>query len=307
MAGAVPYGMRSWLKIFAQAAKAWNADNAFKHSAAVSFYTLFSLAPVTIIAVTVAGLFLGRDAATHQLEVQMTQLIGPASAEAMLAAAKASQKAPESPWATALGVGLVIFGATTVFAQLQESMNRIWGVRAKPGKSGWVLLLLHRLVSFAMVLTLAFLLLVSLVLTTVLTSMAGRLIGDNPTLLKTLDLGGSLIVITILFALLFKVMPDVRVRWREVALGAAVTALLFTLGRYVIALYLGHSTVASIYGAAGSLVALLVWVYYSCAILFFGVEFIRAYRQAHHLKVEPKETAVQVREEVVTTRPRGRE
>jgi membrane protein len=298
--------MLPWLKILGQAAKAWNADNAFKHSAAVSFYTLFSLAPVTIIAVTVAGLFLGRDAATHQLEVQMTQLVGPASAETILAAAKASQKAPESPWATALGVGLVIFGATTVFGQLQDSMNKIWGVRAKPGKSGWVILLLHRLVSFAMVLTLAFLLLVSLVLTTMLTSVTGRFIGDNPTLLKVLDLGGSIVVITLLFTLLFKVMPDVRQRWRDALLGAAVTAVLFTLGRYLIAFYLGRSTVASIYGAAGSLVALLVWIYYSCAILFFGVEFIRAYRHARRLKVQPKETAVQVREEFVTSKARSR-
>lgn len=297
--------MRAWLKIAAEAGKAWNADNAFKHSAAVSFYTLFSLAPVTIIAVTVAGLFLGRDAATRQLEVQMTHLIGPASAETILAAAEASERAPESPWATALGVGLVVFGATTVFGQLQDSMNKIWGVRAKPGKSGWVVLLLHRLVSFAMVLTLAFLLLVSLVLTTVLTSVAGRFIGDNPALLKGLDLGGSLVVITLLFTLLFKVMPDVHLRWRDVALGAAVTAVLFTIGRYVIAFYLGRSTVASIYGAAGSLVALLVWIYYSCAILFFGVEFIRAYRHARHLKVHPKETAVQVREEFVTTKARS--
>ena len=155
-----------------------------------------------------------------------------------------------------------------------------------------------------MVITLAFLLLVSLVLTTMLTSVAGRFIGDHPALLKVLDLGGSLVVIGLLFALLFKVMPDVRLRWRDVALGAAVTAVLFTVGRYLIALYLGHSTVASIYGAAGSLVALLVWVYYSCAILFFGVEFIRAYRHAHDLKVQPKETAVQVREEFVTPRTR---
>lgn len=298
--------MRSWLRIFAQAAKAWNADNVIKHSAAVSFYTLFSLAPVTIIAVTVAGFFLGRDAATQQLEVQMTQLVGPASTEAILAAAEASQRAPESPWATALGIALVIIGATTVFGQLQDSMNRIWGVRTKPGKSGWIVLLLHRLVSFAMVLTLAFLLLVSLVLTTMLTSVAGRFIGDHPALLKGLDLGGSLIVITLLFALLFKVMPDVHLRWRDVALGAVVTAVLFTIGRYLIALYLGHSTVASIYGAAGSLVALLVWVYYSCAILFFGVEFIRAYRHERDLKVQPKDTAVQVREEFVTPRSQRR-
>ncbi len=297
--------MRPGIRIFVQAAKAWNADNVFKHSAAVSFYTLFSLAPVTVIALAVAGFFLGRDTAARQLELQVTQLVGAASAKAVLSAAEASQAANDSPWAAAAGLGLVLFGATTVFGQLQDSMNTLWGVRARPSKSGWAVLLLHRLVSFAMVLTLAFLLLVSLVLTTALTSATGRLVGENPALLKAVDLAGSLVVITILFTLLFKVMPDVRLRWKDAGLGAAVTAVLFTAGRYLIALYLGHSTVASIYGAAGSLVALLVWVYYSCAILFFGVEFIRSYRHAHRLPVQPKETAVQVREEFVTTKVRA--
>ncbi len=297
--------MNSSLKILIQAAKAWNADNVFKHSAAVSFYTLFSLAPVTIIAVTIAGIFLGRDVASHQLELQMTQLVGQASAKAILSAAEASQAANESPWATAVGVALVLFGATTVFGQLQDSMNDIWGVRARPSKSGWIVLLLHRLISFAMVLTLAFLLLVSLALTTFLSSVTGRFFGESPALLKVLDLSGGLVVITTLFMLLFKVMPDVRLRWCDAIYGAAVTAVLFTLGRYGIALYLSHSTVASIYGAAGSLVALLVWVYYSCAILFFGVEFIRSYRHAKRLPVQPKETAVQVREEFVTTKVRA--
>ena len=294
--------MKPWLKMLGQAAKAWKEDNAFKHSAAVSFYTLFSLAPVTIIAVSVAGVFLGQDAASDQLEKQITQLIGPESAQTVMAAAQASRGSHESPWATAIGVGLVVFGATTVFGQLQESMNSIWGVRAKPSKRGWLVLLLHRLVSFAMVLTVAFLLLVSLVLTTLLTSVTGQLIGDSPGLLKVADLLGSLVVITLLFGLLFKVMPDVRLRWKEVWVGALLTAGLFTLGRYLIALYLGHSTVASIYGAAGSLVALLVWVYYSCAILFFGVEFVGVYRRHARLPIEPKEAAVLVREQIVTTR-----
>jgi membrane protein len=285
-----------------QAVKAWNSDNVIRHAAAVSFYTLFSVAPITIIAVAVAGFFLGRDAATRQLQAQLTQLIGPASAETILKAAEASQAARESPWATALGVALMLVGATTVFGQLQDSMNTLWRVRAKPGKSGWVVLLLHRLVSFAMVLTLVFLLLVSLVLTTFLTSAAGYYFTDFPVLIKVLDVGGSLVVITVLFALLFKVMPDVRLRWGDVWPAAFVTALLFTGGRYLIALYLGHSTVASIYGAAGSLVALLIWVYYSCAILFYGVELIRVRRQSRHLKLEPKETAVAVREEVVESR-----
>jgi membrane protein len=296
--------VKAWLKIFVQAAKTWNADNAFKHSAAVSFYTLFSLAPITIIAVTVGGMFLGRDAASEQLKIQMTQLVGPASAEMMLTAAEASQQDNQSVWATALGIGLLLFGATTVFAQLQDSLNQIWGVRAKPSKSGWALLVLHRLVSFAMVLSVAFLLLVSLVLTTMLTSVLGTVHLDAPGLLKAVDIGASLVVISFLFALLFKVMPDVHLRWQDVGLGAAVTAVLFTIGRYLIALYLGKSTVASVYGTAGSLVALLIWVYYSCAILFYGAEFTRAYRHAHKLKVQPKETAVLVREEVVETRKR---
>ena len=300
-------GMSKWAKIFLNAGKAWNADNAFKHSAAVSFYTLFSLAPITIIAVTVAGIFLGRDEAGRQFTAQVTQLVGPASAEMIEAAAKASQTEDNSGIKTALGVGLLIFGAMTVFAQLQDSFNKIWGVRAKPSKSGWIILLMHRLASLAMVLTVGFLLLVSLVLTTMLTSALGHFktgLLASPALLQAADLIVGGVVITLLFALLFKIMPDVQLRWRDVWVGAGVTAVLFTIGRQLIALYLGHSTVASIYGTAGSLVALLIWIYYSCAILFYGVEFTRAYRLAHHLKVQPKETAVQVREEIVSGRKR---
>lgn len=298
--------MKRWGKILLNAAKSWNADDIFKHSAAVSFYTLFSLAPITIIAVTVAGIFLGQEAANHQLELQITQLVGPASAEMIQSVAKASQSQGDSGLSTVIGVALLIIGATTVFGQLQNSLNAIWGVRAKPSQRGWVVLLLQRLVSFAMVLTVGFLLLVSLILSTVLTTalnhFQGTLLGSE-TFLKIADLGVGLVVISILFALLFKILPDVIVRWRDVWLGAVVTSGLFTIGRYLIALYLGHSTVASIYGTAGSLVALLIWVYYSCAILFFGVEFTRAYRLAHRLDVQPKSTAVRIREEVVSNKP----
>jgi len=298
--------MKRWAKILTNAAKSWNADDIFKHSAAVSFYTLFSLAPITIIAVTVAGIFLGKEAANRQLELQITQLVGPASAEMIQSAAKASQSQGNSGISTAIGVALLLMGATTVFGQLQNSLNDIWGVRAKPNKRGWVILLLHRLISFAMVLTVGFLLLVSLILTTALTGALGHF-NQGPwgseALLKSADLGVGFIVITILFALLFKILPDVILRWHDVWLGAAVTAILFTIGRYLIALYLGHSTVASIYGTAGSLVALLIWVYYSCAILFFGVEFTRAYRLANRLDVQPKSTAVRVREEIISNKP----
>lgn len=294
--------MSKWPKIFWEAAKAWKTDNAFKHSAAVSFYTLFSLAPITIIAVTVAGVFLGREAAHQQLIDQLAALVGKASAEMMQKAAEASQQEDNSGWKTALGVGLLLFGATTVFAQLQDSLNKIWGVRAKPSRRGWLLLLFHRLVSLAMVLTVGFLLLVSLILTTLLTSVLGRFgagWSQSALLLQATDITVGLVVVTLLFAMLFKIMPDVRLRWRDVWIGAFVTAVLFTVGRHLIAFYLGRSTVASIYGTAGSLVALLLWVYYSCAILFFGAEFTRAFRRTQGLKVEPKATAVQVREEIV--------
>lgn len=294
--------MSSGPRIFWEAAKAWKADNAFKHSAAVSFYTLFSLAPITIIAVTVAGIFLGREAAHQQLTAQLTALVGQASAEMMQKAAEASREEENSGWKTAVGAGLLLFGATTVFAQLQDSLNKIWGVRAKPSKRGWLLVLTHRLVSLAMVLTVGFLLLVSLILTTLLTSVLARFGADwsrSTLLLQSADVIVGMVVVTLLFALLFKIMPDVRLRWRDVWIGALVTAGLFTVGRHLIALYLGRSTVASVYGTAGSLVALLLWVYYSCAILFYGVEFTRAYRRAQGLKVMPKATAVQVREEIV--------
>ena len=294
--------MKRGLKIFLSAAKSWKKDNVFQYAAAVSFSTLFSLAPITIIAVTVAGLFFGEEIAGRELEKQVASLVGSKSAELVQSAVEATQASQTSTWSTIVGVVLMIFGATTVFGQLQSSLNQIWHVRTKPSKSGWLVLVAQRLLSLAMVLTLGFLLLVSLVVSTAIAALVehygGKLLGSTART-KIVDLSAGLVIITVLFGLLFKVLPDVRLRWRDVWVGAAVTAVLFTIGRYLIALYLGHSTVASIYGAAGSLVALLVWVYYSCAILFFGVEFIRAYRMAHHLKVEPKETAVLVHEEIV--------
>ena len=182
--------------------------------------------------------------------------------------------------------------------QLQDSLNGIWDVRATPSRSGWMTILITRLISFAMVLTVGLLLLISLILTTALSALI-RFAQDQfsipPQVLQVADLLVALVVITVLFAMIFKIMPDVRLRWREVWLGSFLTALLFSIGRLLIAYYLSHSTVASVYGAAGSLVALLMWVYYSCAILLLGAEFIRAYCEEQGLDVPPKSTAVRVR------------
>lgn len=297
--------MLEWGKMFIAAAKGWWEDNVFKHAASVSFYTLFSLAPVMIIALSVAALFLGKERAGEELQKQVTALVGPASGEMIKTAMEASSAEQDSRIATIVGIGLLLFGATTVFAQLQESMNQIWDVRTKPRKHGWLVLILHRLLSFAMVLVIGFLLLVSLVLSTAVTSALGYFKSSllaSPVLLQAADLTIGLVVITVLFALLFKVLPDVELRWRDVWISAVITSILFTIGRYLIAFYLSHSTVASVYGAAGSLVALLIWVYYSCAILFYGVEFTRAYRHVHKLKVIPGKNAVLVREELVEPR-----
>lgn len=298
---------KSWFNILYTAAKNWSADNAFKHSAAVSFYTLFSLAPITVIAVGIAGFFVGKDEASRQFQGQMTQLLGKAGADTIQQAVQASTH-EEGNWvSTVTGLVLVVIGATTVFGQLQESLNAIWNVKSKPSRSGWAVMLMQRVVSFAMVMTVGFILLVSLIVTTALSSVTQRWGGDlAPVLAQGSDLLISIGVITLLFSGVFKILPDVQLRWRDVMLSAFLTALLFTGGRYLIALYLSHSTVASIYGAAGSLVALLIWVYYSCAILFYGVEFSRAHRMAHGLKVIPKSTAVLVHDEVVEGRPTPR-
>lgn len=296
---AVKVPMRRWLKIAVNAGKQWSADNAFRHSSSVSFNTLFSLAPITVIAATLAGMVLGKDRAGEALKTQLTDLMGADSAQMIQdTAQKASAFSHGSWFTTGIGVGVLLFGATTVFGQLQDSLNSIWGVKQKPSRAGWLVLISQRLLSFAMVLTVGFLLLVSLILTTMLESFTSHFgAGLNTTALHIADLVLSIVVITVLFALLLKVMPDVQVRWSEVWRSGFVTALLFTAGRYGISLYLSHSTVASVYGAAGSLVALLIWIYYSCAIFFYGAELVKADRAAHRLPVTPKKTAVLARQD----------
>lgn len=210
--------MRHWLRTLLEAAKGWNADNAFKHSAAVSFYTLFSLAPVTVIAIGVAGLFFGREVAAKQFSAQMTQLLGDSSAQVIQRVMEAKPTGGSSPSSTALGIGLLIIGATTVFAQLQASLNEILGVVAKPSRHGWMILIGRRLISFAMVLTVGFLLLSSLILTTALTAVlevAAAWLTIAPWVAHTADLFSGLVIITILFALLFKVLPDAHMGWRD--------------------------------------------------------------------------------------------
>jgi len=299
-----------WVRVPLAAAQGWNRHGAFRHSAAVSFYTLFSLAPVTIIVVGVAAFVFGREAAMRQVTAQLRDLVGADGARLIVQAVEASRAEADGWTGATLGFAMLLVGATTVFGQLQESLNEIWGVRARPDRKGWVVLIARRLLSFAMVLTVGFLLLVSLALTTALSALvryADAWVGVPAPVLRAVDVGVSLGVITVLFAMLFKFMPDVRQSWRDVWRGAFVTALLFSVGRVGIAWYLSRSTVASVYGAAGSLAALLIWIYYSCAILFFGVEYTRARAELKGRPARPKKTAVLVREELVEESEQERE
>jgi membrane protein len=262
----------------------WSEDNAPRLGAALSYYTLFSLGPLLLIATAVAGLIFGPEAAHGRLSAEIQGLVGDGAAEAIEGMIRSANKPRAGVLATVIGLVTLALGATGVFTELRSALNAIWEVPPPP-KTGLLGAVRERVASFAMVLAVGFLLLVSLVISAALSALGGylgRLLpGGTVVLLQVLNVVVSLVVITVLFALLFKMLPDVKVAWRDVWLGAAVTACLFTIGKTLIGLYLGHSAVASAYGAAGSLVVVLVWIYYAAQILFYGAELTQVFANRH--------------------------
>jgi membrane protein len=257
--------------------------------AALSYYTFFAIAPLFVIALAIAGFWFGEEAARGQLFSELNQLVGKEGGEAIQAIVAAASKSKAGFWATAIAVAALFVAATGMFVQLQDSLNSFWNVRQKPGQ-GLRYFIRHRLLSFAMVLGIGFLLLVSLVLSAGM-AMIGNFLGDYITgkeiLLKTLNFLVSLGVITALFASIFKFLPDVKIGWRAVWLGGFITAVLFNVGKLLFGIYIGRSSVASVYGAMGSLVIVLLWVYYSAQILFFGAQFTRLYADRCGVKPHP--------------------
>jgi membrane protein len=278
----------------------WSEDKAPRLAAALAYYTVFALAPLLLIAIAVAGLFFGREAATHQIGEQISGLLGPTAGEAinsMVQAASAKQGSGIA--ASIIGIATLLFAASGVFGELQDSLDTIWEVQPKPGLGIWGTIK-KRFFSFGMVLGVGFLLLVSLVISAMLSAIGGFVAGDQfgQTLIwKTINFVISFGVTTVLFALIFKVLPDAEVQWGDVWIGALVTALLFTIGKAAIGWYLGRPGTTSAYGAAGSFVALLLWVYYSAQILFIGAEFTQVYAKAYGSQIEPDADAVPVTEE----------
>jgi membrane protein len=278
----------------------WN-DNTFLLGAALAYYTIFSLAPVLLIAIAIAGLVFHHDAAQRQILQEISQTVGTSVGDAIATTLRDVHETRGGILATILGVIVLVFGATSVFAQLQESLNTIWKVKPK-GTNGLWQLVKDRLLSFAIVVAIGFLLLVSLVVSAALAALGKWLShgSDDGMVVVWQVLNGlvSFAVITLLFATIYKVLPDAVIAWKDVWVGAVVTALLFTAGKYLIGLYLGTSSVTSVYGAGGSLVLILMWVYYSSQILLFGAEFTQVWSSRSGKPIVPTDNAVLDKEQL---------
>jgi membrane protein len=294
--------VRYWTNIFRDAGKLWLVENAFSYAGALAFYTLFSLAPIVIIAVTVIGVVLGEDAAQGQIVAQFTDIMGAEAAAVVERAVSQSRIEESGLLPSVLGIGALMLGATTVFGQMQYSLNSIWGVTASPDRNGLFLLARKRLFSLMVVLSIGFVLLVSLLFGVALRAVLNYTAEFVPfveLLLGSAEFIVSLAMISLLFATIFKVLPDVILSWKDVMAGALVTAILFSLGRYGIAAYLAYTATASAYGAAGSMVIILLWVYYSSLILLYGAAFTRIHLLARGKSIVPRNTAVRVEKNMI--------
>ena len=276
----------------------WSEDKASRLAAALAYYTAFSIAPLVLIAIVIAGVVFGDEAARGTIFTQLQGLLGSEGASAVQTAVENSQQPTANTISAIIGLATLVWSASNVFAQLQDALNTIWEVHPKP--AGVVGAVKRRIVPLTMVLGIGFLLLVSLVLSAGLSALGNFFSGLLPgadALWQVVNFLISFAVVTLLFAAIYKLLPDATIAWSDVWPGAAVTALLFTFGKLLIGLYLGNASVGSTYGAAGSLLVLLVWVYYSAQILFFGAEFTQVYARRFGSRIVPDENAVPLTEE----------
>jgi membrane protein len=272
----------------------WSDDKAPKLGAALSYYTVFSLAPLLVIAIGVAGIFFGSDAVQGRIVGEIQSLVGKDGAVLIQDAIKKSSYAQSGIIATIISLVTLLITGSAAFIELQDSLNIIWQVTAKPGRAIKEFIR-TRLLSFAMIVAIGFLLMVSLVVTTaikIVTDYFGNIMSFPPFILQVVNIVISLFVISILFGLIYKVLPDVKLSWKDVRVGAIVTAVLFVIGKDLIGLYLGSSSVSTTFGAAGALALLLVWIYYSSQILFLGAEFTYVYAAKFGSGVKPDDHAV---------------
>lgn len=268
----------------------------FQLSASVAFYAIFSLPALLIIIITIAGSVFGKKAIENRIANEISDMIGQDAGQQVQTMISIAQESGTGTVATIIGIATILFGATAVFIYLQKALNKIWDVRANPNKSTIIKLLFDRLTSFGLILVVGFLLLISLVITSALTALQEYILSFMPESLVYIFYAIHFLItfsiVTLLFALIFKILPDAQVQWRSVWVGSAVTTILFFIGKYGLGLYFGEADPGSTYGVAGSIILMLLWVNYSCLILFFGAELTQAYARRYGQNIEPSDFAI---------------
>ncbi|MFT4091187.1 MAG: YihY/virulence factor BrkB family protein [Asticcacaulis sp.] len=283
-----PLTLRLLWQMLKESGQEWLDDKVPRLGAALAFYSVLSIGPLLLIVIAIAGLVFGRDAVSGYLYEEIRGLVGDLGAQAIQAILASSANKSSGIVATLIGLVTLIISATGFFAQLQDAMNAVWNVDEKQ-KRHWSWFIRKRVLSFALIVGIGFLLLISLVVSAALAALNAFVAEFTPSFLThVINNVVSFIVTTFMFAMVFKILPDVKIRWRDVWVGAAITAILFSIGKYLIGLYLGQSALSSAYGAAGSLIVLLVWIYYSTQIFFFGAEFTQVYTRHFSTEITPR-------------------
>lgn len=289
------------LKMLKTALIKWWDRDPFREGAIIAYYAIFSLPGLLVLVMVLAGYFFGEEAVSGHLNAQISDAIGTDSAETVQTMIKSSMQNQDSIWASIMGIGTIILGATAVFAQFQKSINNIWEVEPSTEKSGIWLFLKSRLFSFGLIITIAFLLLISLVLSSLLAAFSNWIAESFSesilVLFGVFDVVLSLGIVTVLFAMMFRILPDAKIKWRSVWIGAFITAILFAIGKYALGLYFGKADPASGYGAAGTIILILLWANYSSMIVFYGAEFTKVYSDEHFGSVDPANHAVKFKME----------
>jgi membrane protein len=288
-------GVKRYVKLLKKSLDQFIADNAVKLSASLSYYTIFSFAPLLIIVMSLTGFFFGAEAVQGKIYYQINSLVGNDAALEIQEIIRNIRTSEHTTAGTIIGFVALVIGATGVFTEIQDSINYIWAVKAKP-KKGWLKLIRNRVLSFSLIVSFGFILLVSLMVNAVMDLLSDRLMLFFPDatvyIFYVLNLVAIFFIISTLFAIIFKVLPDAIIRWKDAFIGAFFTAILFILGKFLIGYYLGNSKIGVTYGTAASIIIILLWVYYSSIILFFGAEFTHMYAKYYGGGIVPNDTAV---------------
>ncbi len=295
-------GIKKVMSFIVKLGKEFSQDNVTKYSASLAYYTVFSLAPLIVIIVSVSGFLFGREAMQGEIYQQLKGLVGNEAAIQIQQNIRNIHLSGDTPMATLVSIVVLLTGSTAIFGEIQDSLNKIWGLKIK-SKGVWWKVILNRLLSFSVVISMGFLLIVSLLINAFVAGLRKWLLEHisftTELIVSIFDLLLSLSITTMIFAVIFKVLPDARIKWKDVIYGALFTSVLFMLGKYGIAYYIGQSDFAGLYGAAGSIIIILVWSYYSSVILFLGAEFTKVYASDYGGKIYPNDYSVWIKVEEI--------